>query len=133
MGIKLDKVVHSTQFEGFRNYQSPTGAISVPVVSLGSGSTVNYSTSIPYTRAGTVATIYVENATNKYLANAGTRAAGAVYQFTSTETASILVNYYSDTIDVVLSIFNGTGGSINLIAQTITATTAQYDAPITAI
>jgi hypothetical protein len=133
MGIKLDKVVHSTLHEAYKNYATSTGTIAVLADTIAAGATNNYSTSITYTRAGTIAHIFVENTTRKYLANGGSRIAGAVYTPISTETASILVEYSASNITVTLSIFNGTGAPITLTAQNITATSVQYDAPIIAI
>jgi hypothetical protein len=132
-GIRLDKVVRSTLHEAYRNYASPTGTITIPADTLPNGLTQNYETTINYTRAGTIAHIFAENDTKKYLANGGTRISGRVYTPVSTETASILVGYGSSSITATLSIFNGTGGPITLTAQTITITAVQYDAPITAI
>lgn len=133
MSIRLDKIVHSTLHEAFKNYATPTGAIVIPADNIPNGFTKNYSTSISYTRGGTIANIFVENATNKYLVNGGTRVAGAVYDRVSTETSSIIVSYSSSAITVELSIFNGSGAPIVLIAQNIITTVVQYDAPITAI
>lgn len=131
--IRLDKVVHSTLHEAYRNYATLTGTISVPTTPIPDVSTVNYSATINYARAGTIAHIFVENATRKYRANGGTRIASAVYTPVSTETASILTEYGTSSITVTLSIFNGSGAPINPTAQDITVTVVQYDAPITAI
>lgn len=132
MSIRLDDVIFSTLHEPPRNYgeKSANANISGNIGSLG---VADFIVTIPYERAGTRADIYLIGNGSKVLANGGSRAAGAVYQSVSMEIFSVLVTYTSSEIAVVLSIFNGTGGSISLIPQTIGVSAVLYDMPITAI
>lgn len=132
--IRLDKVIFSTFHEAYKNYHTATGSIAVVATSLANGATRTVTATIPYDRGGTRADVYVSGNGVKTIATGGPRAAGlAVYERTSTETASIFVRYTSTDVLVVLSIFNGTGGSITPIAQTIDVSVVQYEAPIAAI
>lgn len=132
--VRLDKVLFSTFHEAYKNYATMTDTFNVTAIGVGNGATQNYVVTIPYSRGGTRADIYLDGNSTKILANASTRLeTNDPYQFTSTETASVLIEYTSSSIVVTLSIFNGTGGPITLTAQTITVQVVEYDAPITPI
>jgi hypothetical protein len=106
----------------------------IPADTLTNTETRNYSIDITYNRGGTRADTYLIGNGVKILANANTRLiVGGPYQFKSVETASILLGYDSDSMTVLVSIFNNTGGNLTLIPQTITVSMVQYDAPITSI
>lgn len=132
MSIRLDDVIFSTLHEPPRNYatKSANANISGNIGSLG---VADFILNIPYERAGTRADIYLVGNGSKVLANGGSRVAGAVYQSVSMESFSVLVTYTPSEIAVILSIFNGTGGSINLVPQTISVLTVLYDMPITSV
>lgn len=134
MSMRLDNVLFTTTHESYKNYASPSAPLAIPADVIPNGTGNNYSVLIPYARGGTRADTYLDGNSVKILANASTRlATGGPYQFKSTETASILVDYDDTNIAVTISIFNGTGGPITLTSQTITVSVVQYDAPITPI
>jgi len=132
MGLRLDKVLFSTLHESYKNYDTVSGSIAISG-SIANGATANFTAVLPYTRTGTRADVYLDGHSIKVLANAGDRATSDVYQFVSSETFATKVIYSTTDITVTISIFNGTGGSINLTSQTITVSAVLYDAPITAI
>lgn len=127
--IRLDKVDFSTLHEAPQNYLTPTSPIVISG-NVASGATQSFTATIPYSRSGTRADVYLDGNSVRVMANAGSRAAGDAYQFNSTETFSVLVSYSTTTVTVTLSIFNGTGAPITLNTQTITASTVLYDMPI---
>lgn len=134
--VRLDKVVFSTFHEAYTNYATQTGVITVANTGIANATSRDQSVSIPYTRGGTRADIYVEGSLTGYktMANAGTRsAASVVYQFAGLEVATLYIQYSSSVIEVGLRITNNTGATINPPAQTITVTVVQYDAPITSL
>lgn len=133
MQVKLDNIIFSSMHEAYKNYASPSDNIAISG-SVADGATSNFSVSVPYTRGGTRADIYLKGNNKKIWANQGSAlATGGPYQYVSTENADVLIEYTSSSIDVTITIFNGTGAPINLTAQTIEVTVVQYDAPITAI
>ncbi len=141
MSIRLDQVDFSTLHESYKNYDTKTDALTLSADILPNGFTQNYPVngggvftpiSIPYDRAGTRADIYLDGKGFRVLANTGSRASGDVYQYKSSETFSTFVTYSASAITVWFSIFNGSGGSITLIPQTITVSAVLDDAPITA-
>lgn len=131
-GYKPDLTSNSTLSENYSNYTSPTGSIVISG-SVANGNTANFSVAIGFTRANTKGDIYIYNAAtgNKTILK-GNRFSTFenVYQFVSTEAVSRLVSYTSSSVTVTVSVFNGTGGSINLTSQTLTVALALYDAPI---
>lgn len=138
MGQRLDKIVHTTGFEAYKNYLTERGAIVVPAVAVPNGDFELLSDSVPYTRQGTRVDVYLDNGTKKVLVTGvGNRAAVAdVYNFKSTELATVNVQYLpspSNVILVTLNIENFTGSSITLNAQTLNLTVVEYDAPITPV
>jgi hypothetical protein len=130
--VRLDQVAFTTLFEAPRNYATPSVGITLSGV-VANGATQNFVGTITYDRAGTRADLYLDGNGVKVMANAGTRAAGDAYQYKSTETFSVLIEYSAGAITVTLSIFNGTGADITLTTQTITASAVQYDMPIGAL
>lgn len=131
---KIDKINLSSDFGAFINYANPTGVIEVAATSLANGASRTISTTIGYTRGGTVADIYATRSTVRTVITGGGRAAAsAVYNFKSSETAAFTTTYSSSSITVSLIITNNTGGAITPNAQTITIDLAQYDAPIQSV
>lgn len=127
--VRLDKVDFSTLHEAPKNYDT----ISKDVVisgSVASGAFANFSATIPYTRSGTRADVYLDGNSRRVSASSGSRAADAVYSYKSTETFSVLVSYSTTDITVTLSIFNGDAVSLTLNTQTITTIAVLLDAPI---
>lgn len=127
--IRLDKVTFTTLFEAPKNYDKVTGNISISG-SVPAGGTSNFSTSLPYTRSGTRADVYLDGNNRRVSANSGSRASSVVYSFKATETFSIFVSYSTSAITVTASIFNGAGSPITLNSQTIQAIAVLIDAPI---
>lgn len=132
MGVRLDQIDFTTLFEGYKNYDNDSATLNISG-SVASLVTVNFSTTIPYDRAGTRADLYLDGNNTRVLANAGSRAATDVYQPVSTEIFSVLISYSATDITVIVSIFNNTGGSLALTPQTITASAVLYDLPISAL
>ncbi len=138
MGQKLDKIIHTTSFEAYKNYLTIDSSIAIPAVVVPNGDGELYSATVDFTRGGTRADIYVDNGTSKaLLSGVGARAAlGDIYQFTSFETINsniLYLNGITDSIYIEVTIENNTGGPITLVAQTLNLTVVQYDAPITAL
>lgn len=132
--IRLDKVAFSTLHEAYKNYLTTTGDIVIATTSLANGASRTTSVVIPYTRAGTRADVYATNGSKKTLVTSGGRAAGtAIYTLTSTETVTINTSYSSSDITVSVVVTNNSGGPISPVAQTITISVVQYDAPITTV
>lgn len=130
--IKPDTIVYSNLTEAYLNYDTKTGVITIPADNVADGDTASYSAIIPYTRGRTRADIYLQRTDTgvKIPANIGRAGTLFIYQFTSTETApSVQISYSTSSITVTLSTFNGTGGPITLIAQTINAIAVLTDAP----
>lgn len=132
--IRLDRIVFSTKHPAYINYETLTDDIVIATTALADGASRTTSVVIPYTRGGTRADIYATRGTKKTPVTGGSRAAGeAIYNKTSTETVSISANYSSSNITVSVTVSNNSGASINPIAQTITISVVQYDAPISSI
>lgn len=97
--------------------------------SVGSGATVNFSTTIPYARTNTRADLYARNTTTgKKMPCAGGQRQNP-YTFVSSETCSQLVTFTGGVFTITFSIFNGTGGTISLTAQTMEITAVLYEVP----
>lgn len=142
MPIRLDKVDFSTLHEAPKNYDLKTDSLVLTDDILPPGFSQNYPLdsggsfapmSIPYSRGGTKADIYLDGNNVRVLANVGSRAVGDVYQFKSSETFSVLVNYTTTDIELTFTIFNGTGSSVTLKPQTINVEVVLYDMPIMSI
>lgn len=132
--IKIDKVILTSLFGAFINYLTSSSSLVVTATSLANGASRTISTTIPYTRGGTVADIYASSSTVKTLITGSGRAAAAnVYTYTSSEVATFRIDYSASSITVSLVITNNTGGSITPVAQTLDISVVQYDAPITSI
>lgn len=126
--LRLDKVLLTNLVDTYLNY----GTLTSPIVISGSvadGATATFSTSIPYTRTKTKADLYAKNLTTgvKRPISGGYRQ--SPYTFTSTETASVAANYVGGVITVTFSIFNGTGGPITLVTQTMEISAVLYEVP----
>lgn len=127
--VRLDQVAFCTLFEAPKNYDSPESSISISG-SVAAGDTSVFSANIPYSRSGTTAHVYLDGNGRRVLAGSGSRAAGSVYSYTSTEIFSVSVTYSPTDITVAISIFNNTGGTLSLTPQTIALTAVMYDMPI---
>lgn len=131
--IRLDQIMFSTLHEAYKNYANKPGSLMISG-NIADGATSTYSVTIPYTRGGTRADVYLDNNDTKILANSSSRLeTGDPYQFISLETVSMLIQYTSSSIGLTLSVFNGTGAPITLIPQTIAVSVVEYDAPIISI
>jgi hypothetical protein len=132
--IRIDRVISSSYFPAFINYDNSPDNIVVTATPLADGASRDISVVIPYTRGGTIADIYATRGSIRTPVNTGGRAAAsAIYSFTSSETARFDTIYSSTNITVTLRITNNTGGPITPNAQTIAITVVQYDAPITSV
>jgi hypothetical protein len=127
--LRLDQVDFTTMFEAPQNYLTGTASLVISG-NVTDGSTKNFSTTIPYTRSGTRADVYLDGNNTKVLANSGPDNTSLVYTFVSSETIDVLVQYSTTDITILASIFNGTGAPITLTTQTITVSAVLYDAPI---
>lgn len=126
--LRLDKVLLTNLVDTYLNY----GTLTSPIVISGSvadGATSTFSTPIAYTRDKTRADLYARNLTTdvKRPISGGYRQ--SPYTFVSTETASVSASYASDVITVTFSIFNGTGGPITLVTQTIEISAVLQEVP----
>jgi len=126
--IRPDNVLLSNLIDTYLNYKTLISNINISG-SIGNGNTVNFLTVIPYSRVKTRADLYAKNLTTgqKRPISGGSRQ--SPYTAVSTETCSQLATYDGSTITVTFSIFNGTGGSITLITQTIEISAVLYEVP----
>lgn len=126
--LKLDQVLFSSNIETYINYDTLTSNIVISG-SVADGATTDFSTSIPYTRNKTRADIYLRNLTTgvKRPISGGVRQ--SPYTFTSSEVCNQRALYNGSAITVTLSIFNGTGGTISLVNQTIEVSAVLYEVP----
>lgn len=125
--IKPDKILMTSAFESFKNYENNTQQIVV------SGSVPNvgkdFFVDIPYDRPGTIADIYV----NKVGTSTKRSASYAAYlgEFVdATLVGYIYVTYAPTYIRVNISIANGSGGSVTPTTQTFNIQAVIFDAPV---
>lgn len=137
MSIRLDQVAFTTTHESYAKYDRKIDSLELTADILPNGFTQNYPTSgpmvLPYTRAGTRADVYIDGNGYRVLASSGSRMAGRAYNYKSSETFSVIVNYTVSGIELTFTIFNGSGASITLNPQTIDVIAVFYDAPLSAI
>ena len=133
MGVDLDKVIFSTLTDSYINYANSSGVITIPAVSMADGTTNSYSVTIPYTRANSRADVYFTGNGLKVPANGGFRATNGTYTPTSSENVNTYIRYTSSSITTFIEIQNFTGGSINLIAQSVGVNVVAYDAPLSSL
>ena len=135
MQIRLDQVVLSSFHEAYQNYDNPLPQnIVIASTPLANGGVRTFSVTIPYSRANTRADVYATSSSYKtLLSGSGRAAASVIYTYASSEIAWFNVIYSSGEITVTLTISNNTGGSITPVAQTISISVVQYQAPITAV
>lgn len=130
--LRLDQVEFSTLHEAPKNYDTIQAGIAISGT-IADGDTANFSATIPYSRAGTRADLYIDGNGRRALANSGSRASDVVYVYASSETFSVLIAYSSTDITITVSIFNGTGSPLSLAPQTLTVIAVLIDAPIGAL
>ena len=125
--IKPDKILMTSAFESFKNYENTTQQIvvsgSVPDVGK------DFFIDIPTTRGGTIAYVYV----NKV--GSSTKRLVSYAAFLGEFVDATLVGYiyllYNPTyIRVNISIANGSGGPITPSTQTFNIQAVIFDAPV---
>lgn len=126
--LRLDKVQFMSSVDTFINYKTLTSDIDISGT-VANGATVNFSTTIPYSRTKTLANLYAKNTNTgkKMPVSGGSRINPYVPK--STETCSQISQYSGNTITVTYSIFNGTGAGITLTTQTIEITAVLFEVP----
>lgn len=136
MGIKIDKVAFSTHHEPPRNYDTVSDDIVISGT-IPASTTATFTGTIPYTRAGTRADLYLTGNGTKILANNGVEVVQEVYVYSGPANEIVEssgIQYSNDEITLVISIFNQFAeASLTLTTQTITLSAVLYDMPITAV
>lgn len=130
--VRIDQVDFTTMFEAPQNYSTVSSAVSISG-NVASGATANFTATIPYTRSGTRADVYLDGNGVKTLANGGPDSTSFTYIFASSETFDVFVQYSLTDITVTMSIFNGTGSPITLTTQSIVVSAVLYDMPISSL
>lgn len=126
--LRLDNIIHTSLVDTYLNYATPKTNIVLSGL-VANGNTVNFTGTIPYSRSNTRADIYAKNLNTGEKRPTSGGSSQSPYQFVSTETASVLVNYDGSNINITFSIFNGTGVDITLTSQTMEMTAAEYQVP----
>jgi hypothetical protein len=132
--INPDNLLIASTLPTYVNPKTSTGSISISGT-VANGNTANFTGSITSSIVANLfrADVYGYNTvtTTKLLLNTllvmGTNLGG--YSYTSTELCQIEISNSGQTVTVTYSIFNGTGSSITLTAQTINLTLAEYQVP----
>jgi len=126
--LRLDQIVHTSLVDTYLNYATQKTNIGISGL-VTNGSTVNFTGTIPYSRSNTRADIYARNLNTGEKRPTSGGSSESPYQYVSTETASVLVNYDGSNINITFSIFNGTGADITLITQVMEMTAVEYQVP----
>lgn len=126
--VKLDQVRYTDLVDTYINYETSTADIVISGT-VASGATATFTGNIPYSRSKTRADIYLKNLTTgkKMPTSMGGRI--NPYTFASSETCTHTVSYNGTSVTVTIDVFNGTGGPINLTAQTLQAQVVAYYVP----
>ena len=126
--LKLDQIQFCSEVDSYINYDTKTASMNVSgsVVNLGQAT---FSVSIPYSNPRTKADVYAKNLnTNIKMAVGSPRV--HPYTYASFEIARLQSSYNGTNITVTLTITNNTGGTINLVAQTIEISAVLVEVPI---
>lgn len=138
MAFKPDITLFNSQLPQYVNIGEPTGNITISgtVVNGGTGA---FSVFIATDAATTRSDIFGTNLTTgvrQLLSNStgainDSQPIGGIYQHTSSETASVALFIQSSPkgYTIEIDVFNGTGGSITLINQTIKISIVEYALP----
>ena len=124
--LRLDQVVLSSFHESFRNREIMSGSIDISG-SVGAGATANFDYTFTITRNNSIAEVYYQKTgDSKRKADSGIE----LYDFGGSGNPTILITYpTATTIRVRISVFNPSGGSISLTAQTYNLSLYIFDTP----
>lgn len=131
--IRPDNVQLASMLPAYVNTSSPTATISISGT-IANGNTQNFSTSLAFNVAArnVMADVYGSNnltGAKFLLNNLLVATSGIEYSPKSTELCQMELSYNATTITVTFSVFNGTGSSITLNAQTVTIVAPTYKLP----
>ena len=127
MGVRIDRILMSSLHESFKNYKSETKQIVISGAVPPGGK--DFGTSFSYSRAGTIADIYISKVgtNSKRLASYGFR----VYEFIDADlVANIYLQYTPSTILVNIYVANPDVISHTPTTQTFDIQAVIFDAPI---
>ena len=126
--IKPDLIRLTSLLDTYLNYGTLVETVTISG-SVADGATANFSVSFPYERSKTRADIYAKNLTTgiKRPLSGGTRQ--GPYTFTSSEVFTQTASYNGNVLTVTFSVFNGTGGGITLVTQTMEVSAVLYEVP----
>lgn len=129
MAVRLDKVLMSSLHESFKNYQTTVS----PIVVSGSIPTIGktFFVEIPYTRAGSIADIYVHKQGTNY--KRSVNYAWRLDEFVGVPfdvDAGIYVLYSPGIIRVEIFVSNSTGAPYGVTTQTFDIEAVIFDAPL---
>lgn len=137
MPYKIDKTSFTTQVGTYQVYET----WKIPVVISGSIPNLNYNSYVAgftFTQDNAKARAYVQNAAGlRAPITGGVRMSNyspsyEIYNFASTEYIETDMYYLAggDQVYVAIYIFNLTGGTVNLVTQTIDIIVEFYDGPV---
>jgi hypothetical protein len=129
--VNLDNIIMSSLTGQYINYETLERDITIGG-SLANGATALFTTTFEFSKSNSRADTYYTRTSSgrRSLLNAGTRVNPNVYTFVSTEVVETVLRYRDSTITAGFSITNNTGGSINLVAQTMSMQAVIYNAPL---
>jgi len=128
MGIKIDKVIMTSEFQAFRNYDDPeTFSITISGSIPAGGKAFEHE--IPYDRSGTIADIYYKKNGNTY--KRSVNSLPRVTEYLGGTTATVYANYTPTSIIVGIYVTNP-GSSYTPSSETYDFELKKFDGPITA-
>ena len=137
MGIRLDSVINSTLHESYQNYKTVQSADIVISGTL-PASGQKYTDTVTLDRDRTRADVYYTSdysGVQNRLVCANEAVNNQLFQPTAstTQSASTVIEYSGNDLEVGLFISNTSGGNESLTTQTLKFYIIQYHAPITAL
>jgi hypothetical protein len=130
MGYRLDQIQFLSTLPQYINTGTASGVINISGA-IANGATANFSVTIPLPAKNTFVDVFMtDNVTGLKTQLVSINSATLIYAYLASETVQVSLTYTRTSVQVTVSIFNGTGFTITgLIPQTITVECIEYNIP----
>lgn len=128
MGIKIDKVIMTSEFQAFRNYDDPSQFSITISGSIPAGGKA-FEHEVPYDRTGTIADVYFKKNGNSYKRSVNTLP--RLTEYAGSTSAYVYANYTPTSIIVGIFVTNP-GSAYTPSSETYDFELKKFDGPITA-